>query len=93
MQERLETSKYFLVDSGVENGRQKVFNVAMDSLKPHFFFEKLYLVFDSLKSVAMFKRVFDFVVKNVEDGCCHYYYAHAKNTLMERSKLVATKDD
>ena len=35
----------------------------------------------------------EFVLKNVEDGSCRYFYAHENNTLMERSKLVCTPDD
>ena len=34
-----------------------------------------------------------FVLKKMHDGTYRYYYAHKNNTLMDRSKLVVTKDD
>ena len=36
---------------------------------------------------------FGFVLKIVIVGTCGYYYAHENITLMERSKLVVTKED
>ena len=36
---------------------------------------------------------FRFVLKTNEDGMCRYFYAHQKNTVMERSKLVCTPED
>ena len=50
-------------------------------------------MFDSLKCAAKLNVAFGFVLKNVEDCSCRYYYAHENNTLMEKSKLVATTED
>ena len=36
---------------------------------------------------------FGFILKNIEDGGFRYFYAHENNTLLDRSKLVCTKDD
>ena len=36
---------------------------------------------------------FGFNLENIEDGMCRYFYAHEKNTFMERSKLVCTPAD
>ena len=55
--------------------------------------EKLDLVFKGLKCAAKVNLAFGFVLKNVEDGSCRYFYAHQNNTVMERSKLVCTPDD
>ena len=33
------------------------------------------------------------MLKNVGDGSCQYYYARENNTLLERSKIVATTED
>ena len=44
--------EFFLVDSEIENGRHRVYNLAMDTLDPTHLLEKLDVVFDSLKSAA-----------------------------------------
>ena len=36
---------------------------------------------------------FGFILKNIEDGGFRYFYAHENNTLLDRSKLVCTRDD
>ena len=54
---------------------------------------KLDLVFKGLKCAAKVNLAFGFVLKNVEDGSCRHFYAHEKNTVLERSKLVCTPDD
>ena len=36
---------------------------------------------------------FGFILKNKEDGGLRYLYAHENNTLLDRSKLVCTRDD
>ena len=93
LKEELESCKHFLVDSEFENGRHKVFNFAMSTMDVHRMNEKLDAVFDTLKCAAKLNMAFGFVLKNVEDGSCRYYYAHENNTLLDRSKLVATKED
>ena len=35
----------------------------------------------------------NFVLKNVEDGSCRYFYAQETNTVMDSSKLVCTPED
>ena len=89
--EELETCKHFLVDSRMENGRHRVFNVAMEILYANTLSQELDTMFEKLKCAANLNIVFGFVLNNVEDGTCRYYYAHEKNTLMKRSKLVMTK--
>ena len=93
LKEELETCKRFLVDSEIENGRHRIYKFAMDSLDPKYLLEKLVVVFDSLICSAKLNVAFGFVLENVEDGSCRYYYAQEKITLMERSKLVATAED
>ena len=36
---------------------------------------------------------FGSILKNLEDGGIRYFYAHEKNTLLDRSKLVCTHED
>ena len=55
--------------------------------------KKLDLVFKGLECAAKVNLAFGFVLENVEDGACRYFYAHENYTLMERSKLVCTPDD
>ena len=68
-----------------------VYRYATDSPNRQLLIKKLTLVFDSLKGAANFNEAFGYVLKNVEDGSCRYYYPHEKNTLMERSKVVLAK--
>ena len=91
-EKELQTSEHFLVDSEMENGRQRVYNFAMDTPDPKYLLEKLDVVFDSLKSAAKLNVVNGCVLENVEDGSCRGYCAHENNTLMERSKLLATTE-
>ena len=93
LKEDLQKCKHFLVDSEMENGRHRAFNFAMEILDAHTFSQKLDTVFEKLKCAVKLNVAFAFVLKNVEDGTCRYYYAHENNTMMERSKLVATKED
>ena len=64
----------------------------MEILDAHTLSQKLDTVFEKLKCAAKLNIAFGCVLTNVEDGFCRYYYAH-ENTLTERSKLVATKED
>ena len=51
------------------------------------------LVFKGLERAAKVNLAFGFVLKNVEDGSCRFFYAHENNTVMERTKQVCTPDD
>ena len=55
--------------------------------------DKLDYVLKELKCAAKVNLAFGFVLKNIEDGMCGYFYAHENNTVMERSKLVCTQTD
>ena len=50
-------------------------------------------MFGSLKCAAKLNEAFGFVLKNVEDLSCRYYWPHKKFTLLERSQLVAFTED
>ena len=93
LKEELQACQYFLVDSELERGRHRVFNFAMSTCDNSLTIKKLDLVFNGLKCAAKVNLAFGFVLKNVEDGSCRYFYAHENNTLMERSKLLCTPDD
>ena len=91
--EELESCKHFLTDTEMENGRHRVFNFAMSSFDISLLNDKLDYVFKELKCAAKVNLAFGFVLKNIEDGMCRYFYAHEKNTIMEKSKLVCTPED
>ena len=93
LREVLESCKHFLTDAELENGRHRVFNFAMSSFDMSLLNDKLDYVFKELKCAAKVNLAFGFVLKNIEDGMCRYFYAHENNTIMERSKLVCTQAD
>ena len=89
----LESCKHFLSDTEMENGRHRVFNFAMSSFDVSLQNDKLDYVFKELKCAAKINLASGFVLKNIEDGMCRYFYAHENNTIMERAKLVCTQAD
>ena len=93
LREELESCKHFLTDTEMENGRHRVFNFAMSSFNMSLLNDKLDYVFKELKFAAKVNLAFGFVLKNIEDGLCRYFYAHENNTIMETSKLVCTQAD
>ena len=93
LKEELQACHHFLVDSELEKGRHRVFNFAMSTFDNSLINKKLDLVFKVLECAAKVNLAFGFVLKNVEDGSCIYFYAHENNTLMERSKLVCTTEE
>ena len=93
LREELESCKHFLTDTEMENGRHRVFNFAKSSFHMSLLNDKLDYVFKKLKCAAKENLAFGFLLKNVEDGSCRYFYAHENNTIMERAKLVCTQAD
>ena len=55
--------------------------------------DKLIYVFKELKCAAKVNLAFGFVLKNIEEIMCRYFYAHENNTILERTKLVCTQAD
>ena len=93
LREELESCKHLLTDTEMKNGRHRVFNFAMSSFDISLLNDKLDYVFKELKCAAKINIAFGFLLKNIEDGMCRYFYAHENNTIMEKSKLVCTPDD
>ena len=54
--------------------------------------DQLDYVFKELNCAAKVNIAFGFVLKNIGDRMCRYFYAHENNTVMERLKLVCTPD-
>ena len=93
LKEVLRSCQHFLVDSELERARHKVFNYAVEIFDETIVNEKLDHFFNNLKCAAKVNLVFDFILKNIEDGVFRYFYAHENNTLLDRSKLVCTHED
>ena len=95
LREELESCEQFLTDTEMKNGRHRVFKFAMSSFDMSLLNDKLDYVFKELNCAAKVNLAFGFgfVLRNVADGSCRYFYAHGNNTVMERSKLVCTQAD
>ena len=91
--EELESCKHFLTDTELENGRHRVFNIAMSSFDISLLNVKIHYVFKELKCAAKGNLAVGFILKNIEYLMCRYFYAHENNTVLERSKLVCTQAD
>ena len=55
--------------------------------------EKIQEVFESLQCAAKYYLALGFVQRNVEDGSYRYFYAHESSFFLERSLLIAKKED
>ena len=93
LREELESCKHFLTDTEMENGRHRVFKFTMSSFDISLLKNKLDYVFKELKFAAKINIAFQFVLKNIVDGMCRYFYVHENNTVMDKSKFVCTPED
>ena len=93
LRERIESCKHFSTDTEMQKGRRRVFKFAKSSLDMSFSNDKLDYVFKELQCAAKVNLAFGFVLKNIEDRMCRYFYAHENKTIMQRSKLVRTQAD
>ena len=93
LREELRCCQHFLVDSELERARHKVFNYAVEILNKTIVNEKLDNFFNNLNCATKVNLAFGFISKNIEDGGFRYFYAHKKITLLDRSRLVCTRDD
>ena len=93
LREELLSSQHFLVDSELERARHKVFNCSIEKLNAEIADRKLDHFFNNFKCAAKVNLIFGFILKNIEDGGFRFFYAHENNTLLDRSKLVCTRDN
>ena len=93
LRQELTACQHFLVDSEFVRGRQHVFNFASTNVTPKFLREKIQQVFESLLCAAKVNLALGFVLRNVEDGSYRFFYAHENSLLLERSLLIANKED
>ena len=93
LREELRSCQHFLVDSGIQRTRHKVFNYAVETTNEIVVNEKLDHIFNTLKCAAKVNLAYGFILKNIEDGGFRYFYAHENNTLLDRFKPLCTHDD
>ena len=93
LREKMRSCQYSLVDSELESPGHKVFNYAVETLNETIVNEKLDQFFNILKFAAKVNLAFGFILKNIEDVGFRYFYALENNTLVDRSKLVCTRDN
>ena len=93
LREELRSCQHFSMDSEIGRARNKVFNYAVETLNETIVNEKLDHFFNILKCAAKVNLAFGFILVNIETGGFRYFYAHENNTLLDRSKLVCTRDD
>ena len=91
LREELESCKHFLTDTDMENGRHKVVNSAISYFDISLLNDKLDYVFKEMKCAAKVNIAFGFVLKNIEDGMCRYFYAHGNNTIMKSRNLCVNQ--
>ena len=85
LKEELSACQHFLVDTEMEIGRHKVFNIQMSKLNTEIINKKLEEVFNKLDLAAKINIALGFVLRNIETGEYRYFYAHENNTLFEKS--------
>ena len=92
-EEELRSRQYFLVDSELECVRHKVFNFGIENLNATKVDETLDHFLINSKCAVKVKLTIEFILKSIEDVNFCYNYAHENNNLLDRSKVVCTKDD
>ena len=93
LREKFCSCQHFLMDSELEKVRHKLFNCAIENLNAEIVDEGLNHIFNNLKCEAKVNLASGFILRILEDGRFRYFYAHENNTLLDRSKLVCTRDD
>ena len=91
--EKLRSCQHSLLDSEFESARHRVLSYAMETLNETIVNEKLDRIFNNLECAAKVNLSFGFILKNIKDGGFRYFHAHENNTMLDRSKLVCTRDD
>ena len=92
LREELRSCQHFLVDSELEKAKHKVLNYAIENLNAKIVDEKLDKFFNNLKCAVKVNLTFGFILRKLEKGGFRYFYAHQINALLDRSKLVCTRD-
>ena len=93
LREELLSSKQILLYCELEKALHKVFNYSVGNLNETLVNGKFDQFFNNLNHGARVNLAFRFILKSIEAKKFGFFYAHENNTLLDRSKLVCTKDD
>ena len=85
-------SSEILKDPILERTSNKIFNYAVEKFSAIIVDSKLHHFFNSLKCAGKRTLIFGFILRNIDTGGFRYFYAHKNNTMLDRSKLISTKD-
>ena len=93
LKDEFKSSNLFFVDSELGKGRHCNFKFIMSYFNNSFLNEKVDHVFNQPNCAAKNNLAFRFVLENIEDRTCRYFYALENNLVMESSKPVCTQHD
>ena len=88
--EELTMCKHFLVDSELVRSRQHVFSFAPNRIDSSFLMDKLQHVHENLQCAAKSNMALGFIFRN---GKYRYFCAQENIFFLERSQLIASKED
>ena len=92
LRQELTACEHILVDPDFVRGRQHVFNFA-SNVTPKFLREKIQQISESLHCADKVNLALGFVLRNVEDGSYRCFNAHENSLFLERSLLIANKEN
>ena len=82
LREELESCKNFLTDTEMENATHRFFNFVLLSFDVPLLNDKINDVFKELICAAKINLAFGFVLKNLEDRMCSYFYVHENKVVI-----------
>ena len=91
LREELESWKYILTDTEMENGRHRVLNFAMSSFELSLLNVKLDYVFKELKCAAKVNLAFGFVLKTLRMECVDTFMLTRTILLSKKRNLCVHK--
>ena len=92
LKEELRSRQHLLVVFELQRTRHKVFIYAIENVNATIVDENLDDFFSNLKRAAKMNLALAFLFKE-NDGGFRFFYTHENNTMLDRFKLVSTKDD
>ena len=82
-----------MVDCEFVGSRQHVFNFVSTNITTSLLKDKSQIISENLHYAAKANLSLEFVLRNVENGKNCYFHAHEINFILERSQLIAIKEE
>ena len=92
LKEELRSRQHLLVVFELQRARHKVFIYAIENVNATIVDENLDDFFSNLKRAAKMNLALAFLFQE-NDGGFRFFYTHENITMLDRFKLVSTKDD